>query len=371
VPGGRSTRARRRALALVSGLAALALVTVACSATPAATPVSIPPGASGSVAPAASASGPGGSADASPTPTPVAAATFPLTLVDDEGTSVPLPAAPARIVSLSPATTETLFALGAGPRVVATTDFDDYPPEVTRLPHVATYQGVDVEKIVALSPDLVVAGGNGFNSPDAIAQLRRAGIPVLVVYGKDVAGVLSDIELVGAAAGAGPAARDLTASMRAGFDQVAAATRGLATPRTFYELDATKEIYGPARDSFVAQMIELAGGTAITTGDPNVFSIPLETLVAADPEVIVLGDGAYGTTPAIVSARPGWAGMSAVKGGAIRPANDTLITRPGPRLVDGLRDLAVAIHPELAATFPAASVVPSAAASVAPSASAP
>ena len=334
---------------LAAALVAVVLVVAGCSAPAAATPVSIPPDASGSVAPAASASGPAGSPSASP----AAAATFPLTLSDDEGGSVALKGAPTRIVSLTPATTETLFALGAGPRVVATTDRDDYPPEVTKLPHVATYQGVDVEKIVALAPDLVVAGGNGFNSPNAIAQLRRAGIPVLVVYARDVDGVLHDIELVGDAVGAGPAARDLTASMRAGFDQVAAATKGLTQPRTFYELDATKEIYGPAKDSFVAQMIELAGGTPITTGDPNVFSIPLETLVAADPEVIVLGDGAYGTTADIVKARPGWEKMSAVTTGAIRPADDTLISRPGPRLVEGLRDLAVAIHPELAAVLPA------------------
>ena len=258
MPGGRSTAPRRRGTLLLAGVAALALVGVGCSATPAATPVSIPPEASGSVGPAASASAPA----ESPSPSPVAAATFPLALVDDEGTTVQLPAVPGKIVSLTPATTETLFALGAGPRVVATTDFDDYPPEVTKLPHVATYQGVDVEKIVALAPDLVVAGGNGFNSPDAITQLRRAGIPVLVIYGRDVDGVLHDIELVGDAAGAGPAARDLTAAMRADFDQVAAATRSLARPRTFYELDATKEIYGPAKDSFVAQMVDLAGGTA-------------------------------------------------------------------------------------------------------------
>jgi iron complex transport system substrate-binding protein len=278
----------------------------------------------------------------------VPAATFPLTLTDDEGTAVTLKAAPRKIVSLTPATTETLFAIGAGPRVVATTDFDDYPPEVAALPHVASYQGVDVEKIVSLGADLVVAGGNGFNPPDAIAQLRRLGVPVLVVYAPTVAGVLRDIELVGDAAGAGPAARDLTASMRAGFDQVAAATRDLARPRTFYELDATKEIYGPAKDSFVAEMVALAGGEPITTDDPSVFSISLEKLVAADPEVIVLGDAAYGTTPDIVSARPGWSTMTAVKAGAIRPANDTLITRPGPRLVEGLRNLLVAIHPELA-----------------------
>ncbi len=349
------SRSRHRLGGVATAIAALALVVAACSAPATATPVSIPPDAGGSVAPAASASGPG----SSPSASPVAAATFPLTLVDDEGGSVALKAAPARIVSLTPATTETLFALGAGPRVVATTDFDDYPPEVAKLPHVASYQGVDVEKIVALAPDIVVAGGNGFNSPNAIAQIRRAGIPVLVVYAKDVDGVLHDIELVGDAVGAGPAARDLTASMRAGFAQVAAATKNLTQPRTFYELDATKEIYGPAKDSFVAQMIELAGGTPITTGDPNVFSIPLETLVAADPEVVVLGDGAYGTTADIVRARPGWEKISAVTAGAIRPANDTLITRPGPRLVEGLRDLAVAIHPELAAIFPAPSPAPS------------
>jgi len=151
---------------------------------------------------------------------------------------------------------------------------------------------------------------------------------------------------------------------------VVAATKDLARPRTFYELDATKEIYGPAKDSFVAQMIQLAGGTPITTGDPNVFSIPLETLIASDPEVVVLGDGAYGTTAEIVRARPGWETMTAVRSGAIRPANDTLVTRPGPRLVDGLRDLAIAIHPELATVLPAASPGPSGDATAAPSGSA-
>jgi iron complex transport system substrate-binding protein len=135
--------------------------------------------------------------------------------------------------------------------------------------------------------------------------------------------------------------------MRAGIDQVSTATAALPHPRTFYELDATKEIYGPAKGSFPAAEIALAGGQPITTTDPAIFSFPLETLVSADPEVIVLGDAAYGTTPEIVKARPGWGGMTAVKTGAIRPANDTLVTRPGPRLVEGLRDLALAIHPDL------------------------
>ena len=343
--GSRVVRVGRTAR-LAAAVLAVAFALAACTGGSAAAGASAQPGATASSAPTAT-----GTPEPSATPTVVPAAAFPLTLTDDEGNSVTLEAAPRRIVSLTPATTEILFAIGAGPRVVATTDFDDYPPEVTALPHVASYQGVDVEKIVSLGADLVVAGGNGFNPPDAIAQLRRLGIPVLVVYAPTVAGVLHDIELVGDAAGAGQASRDLTASMRAGFDQVAAATRDVARPRTFYELDATKEIYGPARDSFVAEMVSLAGGEPITTDDPAVFSISLEKLVAADPEVIVLGDAAYGTTPEIVKARPGWSTMTAVKAGAIRPSNDTLVTRPGPRLVEGLRNLLAAIHPELASAL--------------------
>jgi iron complex transport system substrate-binding protein len=308
----------------------------------------IPPDATGSVVPGSTGTP---LAPASPTP----AATYPLTLTDDEGGLAWLEARPERIVSLTPATTEILFALGAGDRVVATTDFDDYPPEAVALPDVATYSSVDVEKIVGLEPDLVIAGGNNFNSAEAIEQLRSISsrrIPVLVVYAGDVAGVLADIELVGTAIGEQEAAVRMTDEMRSQIEAVASATAGLARPRTFYELDATREIYGPADDSFVAEMVRLAGGDPITTGSPTVFSISLERLVAADPEVIILGDANYGVKADDVVARPGWADMAAVKAGAIRPVDDIVVTRPGPRLVEGLRALVQAIHPD--ATLPPA-----------------
>jgi iron complex transport system substrate-binding protein len=345
----------------VFGLALLAtLLVAACTGggadtSPAAATGSIVPTTTGTPGVSPSGSGTAGQ----PSPTPLA---YPLTLVDDEGTSLTLAGPPARIVSLTPATTETLFALGAGDRVVATTDFDDYPPQVKTLPHVASFSSVDVEKIVSLRPDLVLAGGNGFNPPDAIAKLRDLGVPVLVVYAKDVAGVLADISLVGTAAGEAAAADAMTSEMRARIDAIAAGVASLDHPRTFYELDATKEIYGPAQDSFVAEMVKLAGGDPITTGSPTVFSIPLEKLVAADPQVIVLGDANYGTTPKDVAGRPGWSGMTAVKTGAVRPVDDTVVTRPGPRLVEGLLALERAIHPEAPVPLPAASQSPSAAA---------
>ncbi len=316
-------------------VAVVALAVAACSASAApASPVASP------AAPAPTATG------AAVTPSPAPAA-FPLTVTDDEGTAVTLPSRPERIVSLTPATTEILFAVGAGPRVVATTDFDDYPPEAVSLPDVATYQGVDVEKIVGLEADLVVAGGNGFNDPEALARLRSLSIPVVVVYAPDVGTVLADVVLVATAAGEREAGVALAAAMQAEIEAIASAVAAAAAdrPRVFYELDASKEVYGPADGSFVAEMIGLAGGEAITTGSPTVFAIPLERLLAADPEVIVLGDAAYGVTAEQVVARPGWGAMTAVREGAIRPVDDVVVTRPGPRLAEGLRALALAINP--------------------------
>jgi iron complex transport system substrate-binding protein len=148
----------------------------------------------------------------------------------------------------------------------------------------------------------------------------------------------------------------MAATMQREIDAIAAAVAadGASRPRVFYELDATKEIYGPADDSFIAEMVALAGGDPITTGSPTVFSIPLETLVVADPEVIVLGDAAYGVTADQVAQRPGWSAMTAVREGAIRPVDDVVVTRPGPRLAEGLRALALAIDPTVVLPAPMA-----------------
>jgi len=293
---------------------------------------------------------------ATPSPSPLAA-TFPMTLTDDEGTSVTIKAEPSRIVSLTPAATETLFAIGAGDRVVAKVeDITPFPPEADDLPIVATFQGVELEKIIDLDPRLVIAGGVGFTDPDAVVQLRRLQIPVLVVYADSTEGAFHDIELIGDASGAGAAARDLTASMRAAFDQVEAATAGLPKPKVFYEIDATSKIYTPAEGSVYAEMLRLAGSEPLLTD--RSYEISLEEIVDFDPEIILLGSPF--TTPDQVRDRPGWGGIAAVLNGKVVPVNDTIITRPGPRLVDGLRELARAIHPDV--ELPEPSAEPSAAA---------
>ena len=206
-------------------------------------------------------------------------AAFPVTVVDDEGTEVVVEALPERIISLSPANTEIVFTLGAGDRLVGGTDFDDYPPEAAALPDVATFNGVVMEQVVELEPDLVLAAGNNFTPADDIARMRELGLPVVVVYAETVDEVLADIELIGEAIGEPEAAESITASMTTRLEEVStAATEIGSTPRTFYQLGSEPEIYGPAPDSFIADMIELAGGDPVTTSDPAVFSIPVETL---------------------------------------------------------------------------------------------
>lgn len=287
-----------------------------------------------------------------PTPEPSAPPAFPVTITDDEGTAVTIPSEPQKIVSLTPATTETLFALGAGSRVVGKVeDVANYPPEAASIPVVATFSGVDVEKIVSLGADLVVSGGAGLTQGAAVEQLRRASIPVIVSYPTTVDKAIAGFRLLGQAVGAADAGNKLADDTKAKIDELAASVANAThKPRLFYEIDNTNGIFTPPAESIYGEMFKLAGADPIS-GDAN-YTISLEDLVAADPEVILLGDAAYGVKAEDVAKRPGWGEMTAVKEGNIFPIDDILVTRPGPRLVDGLQALIGAIQPQLVEATP-------------------
>lgn len=331
---------------LVALLAALAMVIGACTASGTGSPAA-------SLAPATATAAP----TASPSAAPSEAPAFPVTVTDDEGTSVVIPAEPEVIVSLTPATTETLFALGLGDRIAGKgEDFFLYPPEAEAIPDVATFDAVDIEEVLALEPDVVFAGGNFFTPPESIERMRELGLTVVVLYAPTVEAVFEDIELIGQATGRSDEATAIVERIRSEFDAVEAAVAGLERPRLFYELDATGAIYGPADDSFLAEMITLAGADPITTGSPEKFDISIERLIEQDPEVILLADAPFGVTVEQVAERPGWAEMTAVKNGDIRPIDDQTVTRPGPRLFLGLQLLAKTIHPD--AAIPSSEPIP-------------
>lgn len=275
---------------------------------------------------------------------------YPLTLTDDAGRQITLSAAPIRIVSLAPSNTEIVCALTACDELVGVTDFDDFPAQVTAVTHVVVGAVVDVEKVVAARPQLILAAGNGLTPGTVIDQLTQLGYPVLSLYPHDLDGVYHDISLVGAAIDSGSVADNLVASLKARAGAVATKVAGASRPRTFYEVGVFEgSIYTAGKDSFLSSLVSLAGGAPIT-GDAATTAIQLEDLIAADPELILLGDAAYdpSITAATVAARPGWGDMAAVSGGRIMVMlEDVVITRPGPRIVDGLEALARAIHPGL------------------------
>jgi iron complex transport system substrate-binding protein len=314
---------------LLSGLLA------ACAAAPPASTTSSS-GASPSLAPPAS-------------PSARQAPAHPLTLADDAGREVTLDAVPERIVSLAPSNTEIVCALDACDRLVGVTDFDDYPAEVIEIEKVVTMAQVDLEAVVAAEPDLVLAAGNELTATTVIDQLTELGVPVLVLYPESLEEVAADIELVGSAIGRAEAAHALVAEMDARIAAVEEAVTDLEPPRTFYEVSVFEgTIYTAGEGSFLASLIETAGGEPIT-GDSLSTSIELEDLVAADPELILLGDATYDDTitPESVAARPGWETMTAVSDARVAVMDDdVVITRPGPRIVDGLEALARAIQPD-------------------------
>ncbi|HET8587977.1 MAG TPA: ABC transporter substrate-binding protein, partial [Candidatus Limnocylindria bacterium] len=277
------------------------------------------------------------------------ASVYPLTLTDDARRTVTLAARPERIVSLAPSNTEIVCAVGACDALVGVTDFDDYPAQVKDVPKVVIQAVPDVEKIVAARPDLVLAAGNQQTPQAVIDRLIELKLPVLVLYPAFLDGVYADLTLVGRAVGREAAADSLVGQMRDRVEAVRTRVADASRPRVFYEISVYQGvIYTAGKDSFLASLIETAGGQPITGDATGV--IQLEDLVAADPQLILLGDAAYEprVTPQQVAARAGWGGLTAVRQSAVKPMpDDEIVTRPGPRIVDGLETLARAIHPEL------------------------
>lgn len=284
-------------------------------------------------------------AQATPTSTEVPA----ISVVDDAGRAVEVMGVPERIISLAPSNTEILFALGLGDKVVGVTDFCDYPEEAQEIEKVGFVE-INLEKIVDLEPDLVLYIG-GAAQLEKTQTMEDLGLTVLVLAPSDIEGIFADIELVGRATGTEDEAADLVRELRARMDEVLSrAAQAERQPLVFYELDATD----PARPwtagpgSFIDALITMAGGVNLgTSAEMEWVQFSTEEIIAQDPEIIILGDANYGTTMESVKERPGWGVITAVKEGAINPIDDNLVSRPGPRIVDGLEELAGIIHPEL------------------------
>jgi iron complex transport system substrate-binding protein len=271
-----------------------------------------------------------------------------LTVRDMLGRAVTLAAPPARIVSLVPSVTEIVFALGGEDRLVGRTDYCDFPAAARRTPSVGGMVNPDLEALVALRPDLVVATDEG-NREETFQQLERLRIPTYLVHANRVAEMLEVIARVGELTGRQAAVPALTGAIRARIDAVHRAVAPFPRPRVLYVLWPDPLIV-PGRDSILTELIDLAGGDSITAGDGDAYPrFSLEAAVARAPEVIILADHASGGSTAGRPSPEKWQRLTsvpAIKAGRLHSVDLAVLHRYGPRIPDGLERLAHILHPE-------------------------
>jgi len=285
------------------------------------------------------------------TPTPAATAGTSITLTDGLGRTVSLPTAAQHVVSLAPSNTEILFAVGAGTQVIGRDMFSDYPAEAASIQDIGGSMGdFNLEAILSLKPDLVLAGG--INPPELVASLEELGLTVYFLPNPTtLEEMYANLETVGTLTGQGSEAAALVESLQRRVAAVDAIIMPLNyRPTVYYEIDATNPsspyTYGPG--TFGDLLIQRAGGFNIGSQlEGQWTTISLEQLVTDNPSIVLLGDAIWGETPEKFSARPGMDALDAVKNNRVFPFDDNLVSRPGPRLVDGLEALAKLLHPDL------------------------
>lgn len=276
----------------------------------------------------------------------------PLLAKDANGTPLVIPAkAPQRIVSLTPVDSEILGALHEQASVVGVDYYTDYPAEMAAKPKVTDANSTaNIERIIALKPDLVLSYGHETNSSisHADTQLMAAHITVYDLPALDLEGSINEIRLIGQLTHAESAANALASGMQRSIDSVKAKVASAQKPTVYMELfygNGPTYVFGGG--SFGDELISDAGGVNVFHSDTSGAGYPAvnnEAIIAANPQVIILTDG---DTAAQVAARPGWSDIAAVKSGAIYSVDPNLTQRPGPRIIDGLNALAKDLHPTL------------------------
>lgn len=264
--------------------------------------------------------------------------------VDDAGRRMYFAKSPTRIVSLAPSITEMLFAMEAGDQLVGVTDFCDYPPEALKKPKVG-YSNPNMETLVALQPDLVVAP-NDFLKPDVIAKLDQLKIPVFILADKNVEGIFVHIQTLGRIVGRSSKADTVAMQLRQQVAAIQQRIHGRAPVRTLYVLNSQPLItVGPG--SFIDQVIGMAGGINIAakTGTPYP-RLSMEAVLQEDPEALVFPVGkAEGISESEQQAWRQWSTMTAVKKDRLHQISADWLNRPGPRIAKGLESLAAVLHP--------------------------
>lgn len=278
------------------------------------------------------------------------AVSFPIELTDQLGRVVKLDGIPQRIISISPSNTEILFALGLADKIVAVTDYDDYPPEAKEKPSVGGYSTPNIEKLVSFAPDLILA--TSVHEDKIIPQLEAKGLTVLALDSNTLDEVLAAITLIGKATGQEKEASGLVAEMQSRIKAVTDKTDSLSQeqrPRVFY-IVWHDPLMAPGSGTFQDDLIRKAGGINIAQDLTSWATISLEAVIDANPEVMIASIS-HGSSVALtfqfINTEPRLKDTAARHNGNIYGIDGNVSSRPGPRIIDGLEQFAQFIHPEL------------------------
>ncbi len=274
-----------------------------------------------------------------------------ISIVDGLDREVTLVEPAQKVVSLAPSNTEILFAIGAGEQVIGRDEFSDYPSQAADLPSIGGGFGdYNLEAIVDLAPDLILAAE--INTPEQVKALEDLGLTVFLLSNPiSLDEMYENLFTVAELTAHMSEAEDLVDTLRSRVSKVESDIESAEDqPTVFYELDATDPSapWTAGSGTFIDTLITMAGGENIASDmEGQYLQISIEALLIRDPQVILLGDAAYGITPESLLDRTGWSNISAVVNDRIYTFDDNLVSRPGPRLVDGLEQLASLLHPEL------------------------
>jgi iron complex transport system substrate-binding protein len=269
---------------------------------------------------------------------------------DELGRVVHVPAEPQRIVSLAPSLTETVYALDLGPHLAGVTDFCDYPAEARTRPRVGGPINPNLEQIVGLRPDVVLAT-RALNRPETVEALDRLGVAVYTTDPRSVEDVIASTRHLGKVLGAEARAESLATELQRRLAELSRRLSGRPPRRVFFVV-WTDPIISTGPHTFLADALRRAGAESVVSVSQDWPQISIEELLRQDPEYLVFSgthpDDAQSTI-ASLQKRAGWSSLEAVREGHFAVVSDAL-ARPAPRLLDAIEDLARQLHPEV---FPA------------------
>ncbi len=266
-------------------------------------------------------------------------------VVDDSGRSVTIPAKIERFVSLGPNLTEIAFAIGAGDRLVGNTTFCNYPEKANSITKVGDTLQPSIERVLALKPQLVLVS-TASQLQAFTSLLEQHGIALYINDPQSLEDVFLSIANLGDVLNETAAAFDLVKQLRARTEAVERAVAGRPRVRVFFQLSG-QPLYTAGKTSFITNLIERAGGQSVTADVNEAWPrLSDEAALASRPEAVIMLSGESMGTSANLKVAPALQNSPAVRNGRLYVIDGDLLTRPGPRLVDGLEQIARALHPE-------------------------